>query len=65
MKHVLETAIERGSGAELSAEALPRSFLLPRRRKGGHCPRCGAELHTAKFSGRTAYYCPCCQTETC
>jgi formamidopyrimidine-DNA glycosylase len=62
-KHVLQTAFERGSGAELNADALPRSFLLPHRKKGGHCPRCGGELDTAKFSGRTAYYCPHCQVE--
>jgi formamidopyrimidine-DNA glycosylase len=47
----------------LNADALPRSFLLPHRKKGGHCPRCGGELDTAKFSGRTAYYCPHCQVE--
>ena len=61
LKHVLETAVERGSGAELSPDALPRSFLLPQRKKGGRCPRCGGEVRTAKFSGRTAYYCPHCQ----
>jgi len=63
LKHVLETAVERGAGAELSAEALPPSFLLPQRKKGGRCPRCGGELHRAKFSSRTAYYCPHCQVE--
>ena len=63
IKRVLETAIECGSGAELNTDALPRSFLLRQRRKGGHCPRCGDEVATAKFSGRTAYYCPHCQIE--
>jgi formamidopyrimidine-DNA glycosylase len=63
MKDVLQTAIERGSGAELNPDALPPSFLLPHRTRGGHCPRCGGELGTAKFSGRTAYYCPHCQVE--
>jgi len=63
VKRVLETAIKRGSGAELLPEALPPTFLLPQRKKGGHCPRCSMELHAAKFSGRTAYYCPHCQLE--
>jgi len=63
VKRVLETAVERGSGAELFLDALPRSFLLPQRKKGGRCPRCGDEVRTAKFAGRTAYYCPHCQVE--
>ena len=63
VKRVLETAVERGAGAELAANALPGSFLLPQRKKGGRCPRCGSEIHTIKFSGRTAYYCPHCQIE--
>lgn len=63
VKHVLETAVERGAGAELSVDALPRSFLLPQRKKGGRCPRCGSEIHAIKLSGRTAYYCPHCQVE--
>jgi formamidopyrimidine-DNA glycosylase len=64
VKRVLETAVERGAGAELSPDALPQSFLLPQRKKGGHCPRCGVELRTVKFSGRTAYCCPHCQVES-
>ncbi len=64
VKRVLETATKRGFGAELRPEALPHTFLLPQRKKGGHCPRCGTELRAAKFSGRTAYYCPHCQRES-
>jgi formamidopyrimidine-DNA glycosylase len=63
MRRVLNTAIAQGSGAELNPDALPPSFLLPHRKKGGHCPGCGAELQTTKFAGRTAYYCPHCQVE--
>lgn len=63
VKRVLETAVERGAGAELTPGVLPRSFLLPERKKGGRCPRCGGEIHTVKFSGRTAYYCAHCQVE--
>lgn len=61
IKSVLRTAIEKGAGAEHSHGRLPPSFLLPQRKKGGRCPRCGSELQTLKFSGRTAYFCPRCQ----
>ncbi len=63
LKRVLQTAVDWGSGAELTPEALPPSFLLPERKRGGHCPRCGGELCTVKASGRTAYYYPHCQAE--
>lgn len=54
---VLETAIEK----KADPEKLPRSFLLPQRRKGGHCPACDTKLETTKVGGRTAWYCPHCQ----
>jgi len=60
---VLETAIASGAGAERLVDRLPASFLIPQREKGGRCPRCGGEITNAKFSGRTAYYCPRCQPE--
>jgi len=63
IREVLETAIASGAGAERLVDRLPGSFLIPYRAKGGRCPRCGAEITTAKFSGRTAYYCPRCQSE--
>ncbi len=63
IKEVLETAIASGAGAEQLVDRLPGSFLIPHRQKGGRCPRCGGEIASAKFSGRTAYYCPRCQPE--
>jgi formamidopyrimidine-DNA glycosylase len=63
MKSVLETAIASGAGAERLVDRLPHSFLLPQRKKGGHCPRCGGPLATEKFAGRTGYYCLRCQKE--
>jgi formamidopyrimidine-DNA glycosylase len=63
IKKVLQTALDAGAGAENLADRLPSSFLIPHRNKGGRCPHCGSELATAKFSGRTAYYCPRCQPE--
>jgi formamidopyrimidine-DNA glycosylase len=61
MREVLQTAIERGAGAEQFLERLPKSYLLPQRHEGGVCPRCGGKLATLKAAGRTSYYCPRCQ----
>ena len=62
MREVLETAVERGAGSETSVDRLPRGFLLPERKKGGRCPRCGHPLETFKAGARTGYYCARCQT---
>ena len=35
--------------------------LMDHRRAGGHCPRCGALLITAKIGSRTSWWCPKCQ----
>jgi formamidopyrimidine-DNA glycosylase len=32
--------------------------LIAHRARGGHCPRCGAELRRAKVGGRTTWWCP-------
>ena len=32
--------------------------LIAHRERGGHCPRCGAELSRATIGGRTTYWCP-------
>lgn len=63
LKGVLETAIRCGAGAESLSESLPPSFLIPHRKKGGHCPRCHDALKALKSSGRTGYFCPHCQKE--
>jgi formamidopyrimidine-DNA glycosylase len=63
IKQVLQTAIDAGAGAERLVDRLPKSFLIPHRKKGGRCPRCAGEIVAAKFSSRTAYYCPRCQPE--
>jgi len=63
IKAVLETAIERGAGAEQFLERLPEHYLLPHRDKGGKCPRCGTAIATLKAGGRTSYFCPRCQVE--
>jgi formamidopyrimidine-DNA glycosylase len=32
--------------------------LIPERRRGGHCPRCGTELERGVVGGRTTFWCP-------
>jgi len=61
---VLKAAIKAGAGAEQFGERAPKGFLLPERKKGGHCPRCRTTLALLKSGGRTGYFCPRCQTET-
>lgn len=63
IREVLQTAIECGAGAEEFIDRLPKGFLLPQRRVGGHCPRCGTILQTERRGGRTGYFCPRCQPE--
>lgn len=58
---VLRKAVARGAGSERFTERLPKNYLLPRRRKGETCPRCGAPLATLKIGGRTTFLCSRCQ----
>lgn len=60
---VLKAAIKAGIGAEQLTERAPKGFLLPERKKGGHCPRCGVVLALLRSGGRTGYFCPRCQAE--
>lgn len=62
MHEVLESAVTRGAGSEQFTDRMPKGALLPERKKGGHCPRCGGPLKTFKVGGRTAYCCPRCQS---
>jgi len=32
--------------------------FVPERRRGGHCPRCGAEMARGTVGGRTTFWCP-------
>jgi len=61
IKDVLETAIAHGAGSEQFLDRLPAGYILPQRKKGGRCPRCGAEIECLKIGGRTSYFCPRCQ----
>ncbi len=61
MREVLDTAIASEAGWENVPDRLPETYLLPHRKAGGRCPRCGGEIAKRKVSGRTAYLCPRCQ----
>lgn len=61
MRKVLEAAIVSGAGSEEFIARMPKGSLLPERKKGGQCPRCGSMLKMFKLGGRTAYCCPRCQ----
>ena len=55
--YVLQKAI----AAKADANLMPRSWLLPRRGRGGKCPRCGRKLRSVRIGGRTAWFCPQCK----
>jgi len=57
-KDVLETAIDK----KADPDQFPASWIIPRRQKGEECPNCGGEVKNITVSGRSAYYCPDCQS---
>jgi formamidopyrimidine-DNA glycosylase len=56
-RYILKKAI----AAKADADLMPESWLLPRRGRGGKCPRCGRKLKPATIGGRTAWFCAHCQ----
>lgn len=50
LRAAIRSAIRRGG--------VHTGELVPHRRRGGHCPRCGAELERGTVGGRTTYWCP-------
>lgn len=60
MKRVLQTAIDdyRADPAQF-----PASWLTPHRTDGDPCPNGEGQIKQIKVSGRSAYYCPACQSE--
>jgi formamidopyrimidine-DNA glycosylase len=56
-RYILGKAI----ASQADAERMPGSWLLPHRRRGEECPRCGLELKSSRIGGRTAWFCPHCQ----
>ncbi len=59
MLQVFSDAVE----AKAETDELPQGFLLPRRKEGAECPRCGDDIEKIKISGRNGFFCPACQRE--
>jgi formamidopyrimidine-DNA glycosylase len=59
MKKVLKKTIQK----QANPDRFPRSYLIPHREKRGKCPRCNSIIENTKVAGRTAYFCPHCQSE--
>ncbi len=57
MKAVLKKAITR----EADPDKLPADYLIPHRRAGATCPRCGGKVARVSLGGRSSYFCPRCQ----
>ncbi len=58
MKEVFKTAID----SQADPEKMPETYLLPHREKDGRCPLCHGAIDITKISGRSAYFCPKCQS---
>ena len=60
MVRVFETVIRN----QADPERMPSSYLTPHRGEdSAACPKCGGSIQSRKVSGRTAYFCPSCQTK--
>jgi formamidopyrimidine-DNA glycosylase len=58
IRHVLKTAVDD----KANPDRFPSSWIIPHREKGAKCPNCGGEIENIIVSGRSAYYCPNCQS---
>jgi len=58
MREVLETAIDSGA----DPLRMPDTYLLANRANDGRCPVCYGKINTTRVSGRSAYFCPKCQS---
>lgn len=59
MRRILEQALAAGA----DHARFPKTFLIPNRRQGAACPRCGGQLRRVAVGGRTGYFCPACQSK--
>lgn len=58
---VSRSVLKRAVAAGAAPERLPASFLIPHRRVGETCPRCGGKVRRLHIGGRSGYFCPRCQ----
>ncbi|MDQ2782773.1 MAG: hypothetical protein M3Y26_09625 [Actinomycetota bacterium] len=53
----LRRALRAATRRAILRGGVPTGSFIPARKRGGHCPRCGAELDRATVGGRTTYWC--------
>jgi formamidopyrimidine-DNA glycosylase len=58
----LRRALRAATRAAIRDGGVHTGTVIPHRRPGGHCPRCGAEMERATVGGRTTWFCPREQT---
>jgi formamidopyrimidine-DNA glycosylase len=58
----LHRAMRRATKAAITKGGVHTGTIIPFRRAGAHCPRCGTEMTRATVGGRTTWWCPQEQT---
>ncbi len=58
----LHRAMRRATKAAIKKGGVHTGRIIPFRRAGAHCPRCGTEMTRATVGGRTTWWCPQEQT---
>jgi formamidopyrimidine-DNA glycosylase len=54
----LHRALRRATRAAIRGGGVHTGVVIPHRRPGGHCPRCGAAMERTAVGGRTTWFCP-------
>ena len=54
----LRRALRKATRAAIRHGGVHTGVVIPHRRPGGHCPRCGTALERATVGGRTTWFCP-------
>ncbi len=62
--HNMKKVLIKATRWQADPHRFSNSYLLSHRDEDDKCPRCGSQIDTLKISGRTAYFCPNCQTKT-
>ncbi len=57
IKNVLKVGIEKKG----ILKTYPNDFIIPHRKKGELCPRCGGNIERLKIAQRHGFFCPNCQ----
>jgi len=55
---LLRREIRAATRSAISRGGVHTGEVIPARRRGGVCPRCGTEMSRATVGGRTTYWCP-------